>query len=107
MNDKVKLINKIGTCIGIMMSSIFISFIPFVLLISYYGFQNKFYLVPITGFIVGGLWSIKVIKRGNYNDYHRMKLYQSPDIIETWEKEENRNKKQEENNKQFDNLNNE
>ena len=51
------------------------------------------------GLIVGVLWSIKVIKRGNYYDYDPMILHQTPDIIESWEKEKNK--------KQFDNPNNE
>ena len=99
MSDKIKLKDKIGTCFVIILSSIFLSFIPFALLISYYGFYNIFYFVLIMGLIVGVLWSIKVIKRGNYYDYDPMILHQTPDIIESWEKEKNK--------KQFDNPNNE
>ncbi len=93
MKEKVKLLDKIGACLGIMLSSLFISLIPFGFLISKYGFNSKFYLVLLIGFSVGVLWSIKVIKRGNYTDYDPMKLHESLDIQETWEIEEKRAKK--------------
>jgi hypothetical protein len=96
MNDKIKLALKIDTCFVLILSSVLLSLVPFGLLITRYDFQNVFYLVPLLGFIIGILWSRKVIKAGNYNDYDPMALHKTPDLIETWEKEEIRNKKNEE-----------
>jgi hypothetical protein len=93
MNLKI----KIATCFGIMISSILLSLVPFALLIARYDFQNAFYLVPLLGFIIGIFWSRKVIKNGNYNDYDPNSLHKTPDLIETWEKEVVRNKRNEEN----------
>ena len=93
----MKLTLKIATCFVLILSSVLLSLVPFAFLITRYDFHNVFYLVPLLGFIIGIIWSRKVIKDGNYNDYDPMSLYKTPDLIETWEKEEIRNKKNEEN----------
>ena len=86
-----KLKDKIVVCLSIILSSILLAGIPFVIVVSYYGFQNKFYFILAFGFGIGIWWSIKVIRRGNYDDYDYKKIYQSSDIIETWEIEKKKN----------------
>ena len=79
--------SNIQKWIEIVISSIFLSMIPFAILWSNYGFYDIFYLFPVIGLIVGVLWAEKVRKKGRFEDYSSDALMRTPDMIETWEKE--------------------
>jgi uncharacterized membrane protein len=83
--------------IEIVLSPLFISFIPFVLLWTNFGFYYIFIAIPIIGLIIGIYWAERVRKKGNLSDYKDSNLMNTPDLIETWEKE----KRQKENNEKL------
>ena len=74
--------------IEIVISSIFLSMVPFAILWSNYGFYDIYYLFPVIGLIIGVLWAEKVRKRLGFEDYSSDAFMKTPDMIETWEKEE-------------------
>ena len=79
--------SNIQKWIEIVISSIFLLMVPFAILWSNYGFYTIYYLFPVIGLIVGVLWAEKVRKKGSYEDYSSDALMRTPDMIETWEKE--------------------
>ena len=79
--------SNIQKWIEIVISSIFLSMIPFTILWCNYRFYDTYYLFPVIGLIVGVLWAEKVKKKGRFEDYSSDALMRTPDMIETWEKE--------------------
>ena len=78
--------NRFYVGLKIILSSLFISFIPFAILISKFGLKNEFYLIILFGLIIGIFWTRKVIVKNHMEDYEEGTLEKTPDIIETWEK---------------------
>lgn len=79
--------SNIQKWIEIVISSIFLSMIPCTILWCNYRFYDTYYLFPVIGLIVGVLWAEKVKKKGRFEDYSSDALMRTPDMIETWEKE--------------------
>ena len=78
--------NRFYVGLKIILSSLFISFIPFAILTSKFGLKNEFYLIILIGFLIGILWARKVFVKNRMEDYERGTLEKTPDIIETWER---------------------
>lgn len=79
--------SKTQKWLGIVLSPIFLSMIPFAILWSNYGFYDIYYLFPVIGLIIGVFWAEKARKKGSFEDYSSDALMKIPDMIETWEKE--------------------
>jgi hypothetical protein len=85
--------SNIQKWIEIVISSIFLSMIPFAILWSNYGFYDIFYLFTVIGLSIGVFWAERVRKKRGFEDYSSDALMRTPDMIETWEKEDMKFKK--------------
>ena len=88
----LKKIILISNWISIAFSPVAISMIPFVVIWAKYGLVFWCYLFPFTAFFLGIFFAEKVRKRKGLEEYSHFRLDESPDIIQTWEKELNRQK---------------
>jgi len=82
-----------GRWLSMIISPLFVSLIPYVIVGSKYGFHEFLLILPVLGLIVGIIWAENVRKKNELHEYRVSKLMETPDLIEeTWEKE---NKKRE------------
>ena len=88
----MKLLKRIYLLIRLLVSSVTLSLVLFPFLYEPLGVQQALILCVSLGITVGVIWARTVIKRNLVDDYRLFKLSESPDIVETWEKERNREK---------------
>lgn len=88
----MKLIKRIATVIFILLSTITLALIAFPFLYESMGVQNALITCISLGLLIGSLWARWVLKNKHEDDYGFHKLNSSADIVETWEKERNREK---------------
>lgn len=91
----MKLLIKIATVIFILLSSITLALVAFPFLYAPMGIQNAFIACISFGLLIGSLWARWVLKNKREDDYRYYHLYKTDDIVETWEKERNREKMKE------------
>lgn len=91
------LLKRIYLVITLLVSSVALSLVLFPFLYEPLGVQQALILCISLGIIVGVIWARTVIKRKLVDDYSLFKLSESPDIVETWEKERIREKMKEDN----------
>lgn len=91
----MKLLKRIATVIFILLSTITLALIAFPFLYESMGVQNALITCISLGVLIGSLWARWVIKNKQADDYRFYHLYKTDDIVETWEKERNREKMKE------------
>lgn len=74
----------------IVISTVLLSIIPFLILWSKFGFYQMYYLIPVSGLMIGLFWAQRVRKKNRMNDYSTDSLSKTLDLSETWEEEEMR-----------------
>lgn len=91
----MKLLKRIATVIFILLSTITLALIAFPFLYEPMGVQNALVACIFLGLLIGSLWARWVLKNKQEDDYRYYHLYKTDDIVETWEKERNREKMKE------------
>jgi predicted ABC-type exoprotein transport system permease subunit len=91
----MKLLKRIATVVFILMSTITIALIAFPFLYESMGVKNAFIACISFGLLIGSIWAGWVLKNKQEDDYRFYHLYKTDDIVETWEKERNREKMKE------------
>lgn len=61
--------------------------IPFFIIWTKYEFNKLLFLFPLFGLSFGIIWAERVRRNKNLDNYRSSKLMETPDITETWEKE--------------------